>query len=235
MDTTLTGWDKADFALTNGLGRVLFYGAPGTGKTYYGLKYHLAGQRSYRLICTQDMTDTDLIGGMKQGNDGIWRFREGVAVKAWREGARLVVDEINRASGDVESRLMAMIDTSDSSEWQNDETGEIVKPHPLFSVVATMNGEPEDLAPAVLDRLVVRVEINTPHPDAINALPEYIREIAKRVTHACYPDRYSLRSFVEFTRLYERSGNLSHSVDTCLPTLAEEIGDAVSIRQAMGV
>ena len=230
----LNGWDKADFALSNGLGRVLFYGVPGTGKTYYGLHYHLNGSKAYRLICTHDMTDADLIGGMRQNNDGIWRFREGVGIKAWREGARLVVDEINRANSDVESRLMALIDTSHSSEWENPETGEIVKPHADFSVVATMNGEPEDLAPAVLDRLVVRVGINESHPDAIAALPEYLRDLAAKVTHGnCY-DRYSLRSFVEFARLYEASKDLDKSVQVCLPTLSEELSDAVALRQGMG-
>lgn len=230
----LNGWDKADFALSNGLGRVLFYGVPGTGKTYYGLNYHLNGSQAYRLICTQEMTDADLIGGMRQGNDGIWRFREGVGIKAWRSGARLVVDEINRVNADVESRLMALIDTSSSSEWENPETGEIVKPHAGFSVVATMNGEPEDLAPAILDRLVVRVGINEAHPDSIKALPEYLRDIAAKVTHGNYHDRYSLRSFVEFARLYEVSKDLEKSVDVCLPTLSEELGDAVALRTGMG-
>jgi hypothetical protein len=222
MDTTLTGWDKADFALTNGLGRVLFYGAPGTGKTFYGMSYHLNGSNAYRLICTQEMTDADLIGGMKQSNDGIWRFREGVGIKAWREGARLVVDEINRANSDVESRLMALIDTHTSSSWENPETGEIVKPN-------------ADLAPAVLDRLVVQVEITTPHPDAINALPEYLRDIAQRVTHGNYRDRYSLRNFVEFAGLYERSNDFAKSAEVCLPRLAEELSDALAIRTTMGV
>lgn len=235
MDKTLTGWEKADFALTNGLGRVLFYGAPGTGKTFYGMSYHLNGSNAYRLICTQEMTDADLIGGMKQSNDGIWRFREGVGIKAWREGARLVVDEINRANSDVESRLMALIDTHTSSSWENPETGEIVTPKAGFSVVATMNGEPEDLAPAVLDRLVVQVEISTPHPDAINALPAYLRDIAKRVTHGHYTDRYSLRNFVEFAGLYARSNDLAKSAEVCLPRLAEELSDALAIRNTMGV
>jgi MoxR-like ATPase len=230
----LNGWDKADFALSNGLGRVLFYGPPGTGKTYYGLHYHLNGSKAYRLICTQEMTDIDLIGGMRQGDDGIWRFREGVGIRAWREGARLVVDEINRVNADVESRLMALIDTSDSSEWQNEYTGEIVKPHAGFSVVATMNGEPEDLAPAILDRLVVRVQINESHPEAIASLPEYLRDLASKVTHGNYSDRYSLRSFVEFARVYEASEDLDKSVQVCLPTLTEELGDAVALRVGMG-
>ena len=229
---TLSGWQQADFALSNGLGRVLMYGLPGTGKTYFGLNYHLAGKNSYRLICTEEMTDSDLIGGYRQSANGTWQFREGVGIKAWREGARLVVDEINRCNSDVESRLMALIDTTHSSSWEHPETGEIVKPAEGFSVVATMNGEPEDLAPAVLDRLVVRIRIDEPHDDAIMALPEYLRELARNYTSRTDSDRYSLRSFVEFAGLYGRSKDIQRSALVALPSIAEQLVDALALTNA---
>lgn len=231
---TMTGWDKATFALANGLGRVLLYGPPGTGKTYFGMNYHLDGQSAYRLICTEEMTDADLIGGQKMGNDGIWRFREGVGIKAWREGARLVVDEINRVNSDVESRLMALIDTGASSSWENPDTGEVVKPDPRFSVVATMNGHPDDLGAAIRDRLVVSVEIETPHEDGIMALPEYLRDLARSVTSRHGDDRHSLRSFVEFARLYERTNDAVRSAMVTMPNLVDSIVDGIAIRQTVG-
>lgn len=229
---TMTGWETADFALANGLNKVLLYGLPGTGKTYFGLNYHLNGKNSYRLICTEEMTDADLIGGMTQGGDGIWRFHEGVGIKAWREGARLVVDEINRCNSDVESRLMALIDTGASSRWEHPHTGEVVTPQEGFSVVATMNGEPEDLAPAILDRLVVQVRVDEPHADAITALPEYLRDIAMSYASRTDSDRYSLRSFVEFARLYERSKDIQRSALVALPRIAETLVDAMAISNA---
>ena len=54
-------WEQADFALANGLGRVLFYGAPGTGKTFYAMNYHLNGKPSYRLICNDEMTESHIL------------------------------------------------------------------------------------------------------------------------------------------------------------------------------
>jgi midasin (ATPase involved in ribosome maturation) len=140
-ERVLTAWERAQFAVEHS-NRVLLYGLPGTGKTYFGLNHGLKGTNAYRLICTEEMTDADLIGCYKQNAQGTWSFSEGVGIKAWREGARLVVDEINRMNGDVESRMMALIDSSASSSWQHPDTGEIVQPHPKFSVVATMNGEP---------------------------------------------------------------------------------------------
>ena len=228
----LTAWEKAEFAIANS-SRVLLYGLPGTGKTYFGLTKGLTAKaKAYRLICTEEMSDADLIGGYRQQGNGIWKFREGVGIKAWREGARLVVDEINRMNSDVESRLMALTDTEVSASWQNEETGEVIKPHPNFSVVATMNGEPEDLAPAILDRFVVRCEVNTPHPEAIMALPEYLRELAKTLTDPSADHRYSIRNFVVFEQLYTKSHDLTKSVQSVFPETADTLLDALSILTA---
>jgi MoxR-like ATPase len=91
-------WEKASFALSNNLGRVLLYGKPGTGKTYFAMNYHTNPENAYRLVCTEEMTDADLIGMYKptvvNGSKELM-FHEGVAIKAWRTGGRLVVDEIN--------------------------------------------------------------------------------------------------------------------------------------------
>lgn len=229
MNTIQTGWDKAAFAMSNGLDRLLLYGVPGTGKTYFGLNYFTNNKPSYRLICTEEMSDGDIVGHYKPVGGGEWKFHEGVAVKAWRTGGRLVVDEINRANGDIESRLMSIIDTVASSSWEHPETGEVVKPAEGFSVVATMNGEPEDLAPAVLDRLVVRSEITEAHPDAIAALPEYLRALAQHSTSKEAEHRYSLRSFFAFHTLYHASGSLEAAAAVTMPTIAEQLVDCVSL------
>lgn len=216
----LTDWERAEFAITHS-SRVLLYGLPGTGKTYFGLNRNT--DNAYRLICTEEMTDADLIGCYKQNSQGNWSFAEGVGIKAWREGARLVVDEINRMNGDVESRMMALIDSSASSSWQHPDTGEVVNPHPKFSVVATMNGEPEDLAPAILDRLTVKCKVNEPHPDAIESLPKWLRSLAVSMTKADNANRYSLRSFVDFNSMFESSNNLSVSAQVVFPDCYEDM------------
>lgn len=230
--TPLTAWEKAEFAIANS-SRVLLHGLPGTGKTYFGLTKGLTeGTKAYRLICTEEMSDSDLIGGYRQAGNGLWKFREGVGIKAWREGARLVVDEINRMNSDVESRLMALTDTEVSASWQNEETGEIVKPHPNFSVVATMNGEPEDLAPAILDRFVVRCQVDTPHPEAIASLSEYLRGLATSLTDPSASHRYSIRNFVVFEQLYNKTHDLQKSVQSVFPESADTILDSLLILTA---
>ena len=229
---TMTAWELAETALAHETKRILLYGNAGTGKTYFGLnKGLLPKQKSYRLICTDEMSDADLIGCLRPQKDGTWKFLEGVGIKAWREGARLVVDEINRANSDVESRLMALIDTVESSSWQNDETGEIVVPHPNFSVVATMNGIPSDLSMALQDRLIVKFEITEPHPEALAKLPKYLQESAR--TLACLEsddkERTSIRSFMEFDRLIKRGLDAEIAVKICLPHIGESVLDALQV------
>ena len=227
----LTEWERAQFA-TEHSNRVLLYGLPGTGKTYFGLN-HAVKNGAFRLICTEEMTDADLIGCYKQNSQGTWTFHEGVGIKAWRTGARLVVDEINRMNGDVESRMMALIDSTASSSWQNPDTQEIVKPHKDFSVVATMNGLPEDLAPAILDRLVVKCEVNSPHPDALASLPNYLRELAIKMTNPeMGTDRVSLRSFVEFEAMYRKSGNLEFSAQVVFPQYHSDMTDVIRVARS---
>lgn len=230
----MTAWEKADFALQSGVNRVLLHGLPGTGKTFYAMNYHTNDKPTYRLVCTQEMTDADLIGVYKPtAIDGhmALKFHEGVAIQAWRTGGRLVVDEIDRVNGDIESRLMALIDTDSSSSWQHPETGEVIKPANGFSVVATMNGEPEDLARAIQDRLIVQVQINEPHPEAVGSLPEYIRDLALSMCSRTDKDRYSLRNFVEFVRAVANTGNIQRSAEICLPRIAEQVVDAMALAQ----
>jgi len=61
-----------------------------------------------------------------------------------------VVDEVDRASGDALSTLLAMTDSPESARWRNPETSEWVRPGPQFSVVMTTNVDDlEDIAPVV--------------------------------------------------------------------------------------
>jgi MoxR-like ATPase len=229
----LTAWQRAEFAIEHS-NRVLLYGLPGTGKTYFGLTHALSGKQSYRLACTEEMTEADLIGFWRREASGNLKWQEGVGIKAWREGARLVVDEVNRINGDVESKLMMLLDTEASASWQNPDTNEVVRPASGFSVVATMNGMPEDLAPAILDRMIVRCEVNDPNPKAIEALPQYLQGLASTFTSQEASFRYSLRSFVEFHNMYESSKNLRACAQVVFPEVAESIVDSLAIAQAEG-
>ena len=137
-------WRDLDAVLAAGLSRVCLYGPPGTGKTYAALTVADGQPPAQRVTCCDDMTSAQIDGMWRPTRDG-WTYHEGPAVRAWRTGSRLVVDEVDKASGDVLGTLLAFCDSDASARWQNPDTGETITPAPGFSVVITTNAEPQHL------------------------------------------------------------------------------------------
>lgn len=209
MNTTTTNlpqcWQDVEDTLGAGLSRLCLYGAPGTGKTYAALTSGIDGRESYKIACVDDMTTAQIEGMWKPSRDG-WTFHEGAAVKAWRNGARLVIDEVDKASGDVLGALLAFTDSEASARWEHPDTGEIVRPAAGFSVVITTNSHPHALAEALRDRFPVCVNVTEPHPAALEKLPVFMREPARLLANAPEDERVSLRAFDALARLADRVG-----------------------------
>jgi MoxR-like ATPase len=191
-------WQDVESVLNAGIDRLILFGPPGTGKTFAGLHYGNVENGAFRIICNEDMTSADITGYMKpSGND--WRWVDGQAIKAWDRGARVVADEINLASGDVLSLLLAMFDSPESAEWEHPETGQVHKPQPGFSVVMTTNVEDmDDLPQALKDRFPVAIRIDKPHPAALMTLSPDLRSAAMASADADGSRRFSMRAFKAF-------------------------------------
>lgn len=155
--------------------RILLYGPPGTGKTTIGNRYGNP-DKVYNIYMTEETPAAELRGHfVPKGGEWIWNHGPGVA--AWLNGKRLIINEINSASGDALDFLLALLDDRDIAGITL-PNGEFVKPEPGFHVVATMNGQPSDLPEALADRFVVKFNIAVPHPDAFASLPTDIRKTA---------------------------------------------------------
>ena len=205
-------WRDVADVLGAGVARLLLYGPPGTGKTFAALTFGVSAEAAERLVCTEDLTTGEVTGTWIPSRDGRFEWREGPAIRAWRgasgRGGRLVLDEIDRASGDALATLLAVTDSSASARWRNPETLEWVQPGPEFSVVVTSNVEDlEDIPSALRDRFPVRVRVDRPHPDAVVRLSEDLR--ASALTGSLGPEgrRVSLRSFYAFDDLRRRYGD----------------------------
>lgn len=199
-------WQQVKLALEAGLDKIILFGPPGVGKTFAGLNYGDVSGGAFRLICTEEMTSADITGHYMPSASGTWHWHDGAAVRAWEgngiNGGRLVVDEIDRASGDVLSLMLSMLDSEKSASWIHPERGIELKPLPGFSAVMTTNIEDmRELPTALKDRFPVALRINTPHPDSLTFLSEDLRGPASLSADLDGNRRVSLRGWAAFDKL----------------------------------
>ena len=200
MDTNKV-WSLITVALRH-CNRILIHGLPGTGKSFLAQREALAGRQVYNLTLTEDTSSVELRGHyVPKGSELVWQ--DGAAIKAWRTGGRLIVNELDKASSDVQSFLLGLMDDRESASMTL-PTGETVTPAPGFQFVATSNSGPEELPEALRSRMAVSIEVTQPNPEAVAALPEHLRKVAVATATVEQEDRrISLRAWYEYARLLE--------------------------------
>lgn len=194
-----TNWDLTRLLLKH-TRRMLQYGPPGTGKSYIAINDTEFKRPIYSVTITPEMPAAELRGHyVPQGNEFVWK--DGPAILAWKQGGRLVINEIDHASGDVLSFLHVILDDKASAVLTL-PTGETIRPADGFQCVATMNGVPDDLPEALRSRFPVAIEVTEPNPHAIAALPDDLQNAAKgSCVHPDHKLRINLRSWFEFAHL----------------------------------
>ena len=209
--------------------RVLLYGPPGTGKTTAGVR---SGDPSkvYKVTLHEEMPAATLEGHfMPEGDRFVWH--DGLAIRAWKEGARLVLDEIDKASGDALTMLYGILDDPDLAA-KSLPTGETVYPRRGFTCVATMNGVPEDLPDALRDRFEVTIEVPEAAPGAIESLSPDLRKAAGATVATDDPDRKaSVRLWKSFDKLRGPMGN-EVAAQAVFGQRAEDILDSLRLAEA---
>jgi len=104
------GWTIAK-AVIGHVPHLLLWGVPGTGKSTFAC---VEGAYAwYRIYCHEEMSDMDIVGGASLRNEGgatVSGHSDGVGLRAWREGKRLVIDEIDKAPRDVPNDILNEIE-----------------------------------------------------------------------------------------------------------------------------
>ncbi len=118
----------------------------------------------------------------------------------------MVINEIDHASPDVWSFLLAALDDYDMIA-ETLPSGETIKAKTGYHVVATMNGKPEDLPDALADRFTVRIPIDKPNPEAFKALPKHLQAVAAATSTKTDATRIGLRSWITFAELQGQIDN----------------------------
>ncbi|KAG5638685.1 hypothetical protein H0H81_011065 [Sphagnurus paluster] len=118
---------------------ILIEGPTSAGKTS-SVEY-LAKRTGHRFIRINNHEHTDIqeyIGSyVSDPQTGKLVFKDGLLVRALRNGDWIVLDELNLAPTDVLEALNRLLD--DNRELVIPETQEVVKPHPHFMLFATQN------------------------------------------------------------------------------------------------
>ena len=225
-------WQDLEDALNNGIDRVILFGPSGIGKTFAGLTIGDVEAGAFRLVCTEDMTNMDVTGTFLPDGKGGTKWLNGSAIKAWEgngiKGGRLIVDEIDKASGDVYATLLAMLDSPESASYEHPDTGRIHRPKDGFSAIMTTNVENMgELPTALTDRFPIKIRINEPHPNALLRLSPDLREFARRMADAG-ERRISLRAFLAYDTMRKTLGAERSAVLT-FGDRAQSILDAIAI------
>jgi len=196
-------WQIAEKVIGNS-DRVLLYGVPGTGKSYQATLHNLAEkQKAVTTTLTEDGSAMELRGHFIPNDNGSMTWMHGTAIHSWITGARLVLNEIDHASGDVLTFLHTILDDKKfASITLPNAKQEVVKPAKDFTVVATMNGTPDALPLALRDRFPVKIHIDRIHPSALKKLPKKYREACDTLSVITDDERRtSVRSWYEFAKL----------------------------------
>lgn len=205
--------------------RTLLYGPPGTGKTTIANVFGTP-EEVYNIYMTEETPAAELRGHfIPKGQEWLWMH--GPAIKAWLRGQRLVINEINSASGDALDFLLAVLDDIEIAGITL-PTGEMVKPADGFHCIATMNGAPEDLPEALRDRFSVRFNVRKAHPDAIKKLPQDLQKVAA----AKMKSIPSVRPWMEFDKLRVATGNEEVAAYAVFANQAAGVLDAIKLARA---
>lgn len=231
---------------------VYITGLSGNGKTIMVEQGCAQAKREYiRVQITPETDEDDLIGGFRLVN-GETVFAEGPVIKAMKQGAILLIDELDRGS----NKIMCLQGVLEGKPVLIKKTGEIVKPANGFNVIATANtkGKGSDdgrfiaaniIDEAFLERFTITME--QPYPsssverkivlkhmekfgkadtDFADTLTTWSETIRKTFLDGGIDDLVSTRRLCHIVQTFSIFGDRKKSIELCVNRFDEDTKEA---------
>ena len=213
-----TDWDLIARVLASRVRTIYMFGPPGIGKTYSAYHHGRVDDGVYAITMTEDTPAAELRGHyLPVEGELVWH--DGPFTEAMRKGARLVINEVSHGAPEALSFLHPVLESFSTARITL-PTNETVEPAPGFHVICTDNAAPDALPPALQDRFDCTLEIQDPHPQAIEELSEPFKSAALHTFGLEEDRRISLRSWFIMQTLAEEMGLES----ACLAVFGAERG-----------
>lgn len=234
-------WPDVERTLQHAVSPIIIEGIPGTGKSWAAKRLGLQHPKTkrkrkvYVLQCTEE-TPAIIAVGYERVVGGDMIFGPGPIPRAWgwddeaiRDGhpngcvGRLVVEEIDKASGDLLQILLAAGDDPRIAQMLL-PTGLIISPTVGYQIVATSNAPVSSLPDALRDRFEPLVlHIDEPAPGAIEDLDPDVRKAARSSCVASGSKRIGVRQWRAFCELRKSTADADFAARIVFRKRASEI------------
>jgi len=231
-------------------------GVSGNGKTMMCMQAAAKAKRKLiRVQITPETDESDLIGGFRLVN-GDTVFEEGPAIKAMKEGAILLLDEIDRGT----NKIMCLQGIAEGSPYYVKKINKVITPKEGFQILATANTKGRGCddgrysAASIIDDAFLErfpATVTQPFPsngveskilaahfmsytgETNDTLTEYLMQwshnIRKVYEEDAISDVISTRRLCHIIQTYSIFGDLKKAVSMCISRYEEETKQSMMV------
>lgn len=198
-------WDLVALGLTHKTaGNMLIRGGSAIGKNQRIYRSIGAPGKDYLILnMTSQTSKEDAFGHFVPNDKSFLEWMHNAVTRCMEEGIVLVINEIDKAvSGEAQDVLLFICESFKSCMVTLPNGKQtVVKAKPGYRVIATMNGNFNDLPDNILTRFPIKIDVGLEiDPQAIEALPVWARPLTRQ--YKDLPQIFNLRTIFPFAEAH---------------------------------